>query len=83
MEIYPYKKLRASPRKGRSAPNAHPAGFPTLHPCKRSTLDRNTPRPKGSEGRSSAFPCRPSVSAPSPSRVKMNGLTSALDSVPP
>lgn len=83
METCPCRELRASPRKGRFAPNAHPAGFPTLHLCKRSTLDRNHPRPKGSEGRSYRFPLPSERVGSLFVKGRDERTTSALDSVPP
>lgn len=53
-------------------------GFPPCTPTSVARLTALTPRPKGSEGWDDSPPLRCSVSAPSPSRVEMNGLRPPL-----
>lgn len=72
METCPRRELRASPRKGRKLPMLHPVGTAPDTAQGTSPLTQYPPRPKGSRGRSHSFPPHVSVSAPSPSRVKMN-----------
>lgn len=65
--------------KGRSAPNASPSRDRPRQCARDQSLDPLSPRPKGSEGVGGTHPPAGfSVSAPSPSRVKMNGLRPPL-----
>ena len=64
--------------KGRSAPNASPSRDCPRRCTRDQSLDPLSPRPKGSEGWAVPPPAGFSVSAPSPSRVKMNGLRPPL-----